>query len=71
MRVVVCTPLGEGEDAGLDYFDDLRGVFAKGVSFAVAGGSITVVAEPTCGSSFADDTSYRLPVAIQYYAVAS
>lgn len=72
MRVVICTPHGEGEDVANDYLDALRARFAKGVRFAVTGGEITITAEPTPdAAAFPDDYSYRLPVAIRYHAAAT
>jgi len=72
MRVTICTPHGEGEDAGNDYLDDLRARFPKGLRFSIAGGEITITAEPTPdAAAFPDDYSYRLPVAIRYHAAAT
>lgn len=72
MRVIVCTELGAGEDAGLDYLDDIRALFPKGQRFTITGGEIVILAEPTAdAAAFPDDTSYRLPVAIRYHAAAT
>lgn len=72
MRVIICTAHGTGEDAGLDYLDDLRGLFPKGQRISITGGVVTITAEPTAdGPAFPDDTTYRLPVAIRYSATAT
>jgi len=72
MRVIVCTELGRGEDAGLDYLDAIRARFPKGLRIAITGGRITIMAEPTAdAAAFLDDTSYRLPVAFRYHAAAT
>lgn len=72
MRVIVCTALGAGDNAGLDYLDAIRARFPKGLRFSITGGEITIMAEPTPDrGAFPDDTSYRLPVAIRYVARAT
>jgi len=72
MRVIICTPHGEGEDAANDYLDDLRARFPKGERFNITGGKIVITDEPTPdAAAFPDDYSYRLPVAIRYHAAVS
>lgn len=72
MRLIVCTELGTGEVAGLDYLDAIRARFPKGLRIVFTGGVITIMAEPTADAgAFPDDTAYRLPVAIRYHARAT
>lgn len=72
MRVVICTELGRGEDAGLNFLDGIRALLPKGQRITITGGVITITADPTADTaSFPDDTAYRLPVLIRYHAKAT
>jgi len=70
-RVIVCTELGTGEDAGNDYVDAIAARFPEGFRFDVTGGEIIIMSRVTVdGSAFPDDTCYRLPCQIRYLARA-
>lgn len=72
VQVVLCVEHGLGEDAALDYLDAVRTTFPKGQTFAVDGGTITVLTEPTeTSQGFPDTKTYRLPIAFQYVANAT
>jgi len=72
LQVVLCVEHGLGEDAVLDYLDAVRTTFPKGQTFAVAGGTITVLTEPAeTAQGFPDTKTYRSPIALQYVANAT
>lgn len=68
--IVVCVEKGTGEDAALDYADSVKALFLKGQSIEFTGGHIVVTQPPDIRIGFPDDTSYRIPVVVQYRASA-
>lgn len=66
--VVVCVEQGQGEDAALDYADDIAAAFPEGQRIAFTGGEITITQPAAIRAGFPDKTAYRVPVVVRYAA---
>lgn len=66
--VVVCVEQGQGEDAALDYADDIASAFPEGQRLTFTGGQITITQPASIRAGFPDKTSYRVPVVVRYVA---
>lgn len=68
MFVTVCVSKGTGENAAMDYADDIITIFPEGHRIDFTGGHIRILkpADPKAG--FPDNYCYRMPVEIRYQA---
>ncbi len=72
-NVVVCIELDAefGEDQALDIADTVVSLFAEGRRISVQGGEVVITDRPSVERGFPDDTSFRVPVTINYVATAA
>ena len=70
IAVVVCIEKDAdgGEDTGNALAETLKALFPEGLQLSITGGEISISQLPNIADGFPDDTSFRIPVTIQYRA---
>lgn len=69
-NVVVVVEKGGGEDAALDYADDIAAEFPEGQRIAITGGEIVITRPADIRGGYPTDADYRVPVIVRYRATA-
>lgn len=69
-NVIVVVDQGGGEDAALDYADDVAALFLEGQRIDITDGEIVIQRPADIRGGYPADADYRVPVIIRYRATA-
>lgn len=70
IAVVIVTEAGGGEDAANDYAEAVSDLFAQALRLPLTGGEITIEQPADIRAGFRDGPDWRVPVIIQFSALA-
>ena len=71
MAVVIVTEAGTGEDAASDYAEAVSDLFPQALRIPFTGGEITIEQPADIRGGFRDGPDWRVPVIVQYSALAN
>ena len=71
MAIVIVTEAGTGEDAASDYAEAVSDLFPQALRIPFTGGEITIEQPADIRGGFRDGPDWRVPVIVQYSALAS